>query len=135
MRVGEALNTGFVENLFGPIEIVGRRSAAASIGFDESLDRNIDWDFHMRACVAGHRYIASNRVEVRIELLPDAAFPLSYRSHIDAVLVKHEISWAGGRVTLAAALDASNPGHHPTAVGNVNGTLGGNPTTELSPNC
>jgi hypothetical protein len=107
VRLGEALNTGVVANLCGTIEMVGRRSAIEAIGFDESLDRNVDWDFHMRACASGHRYIVSNRIEVRVELFPDAA-PLSFRSHIDAVLVKHEMNSAGGKVTLAAALDATD---------------------------
>ena len=110
VRLGEALNTGVVANLFGAIEMVGRRSAVEAIGFDESLDRNVDWDFHMRACAIGHRYIASNRIEVRVELFPDAA-PMSFRSHIDAVLVKHEMNAAGGKVTLAAALDATDLSH------------------------
>lgn len=107
VRVGEALNTGIMENLFGTIEMVARRSAVESIGFDETLDRNVDWDFHMRACASGHRYITSNRIEARVELLPHAA-PRSFRSHIDAVLVKHAIGWAGGKVTLAGALDAAD---------------------------
>jgi hypothetical protein len=107
VRLGEALNTGVVANLFGTIEMVGRRSAIEAIRFDESLDRNVDWDFHMRACAGGHRYIASNRIEVRVELYPDAT-PISFRSHIDAVLVKHEMNSAGGKVTLTAALDATD---------------------------
>ncbi|WP_291165995.1 hypothetical protein [Hyphomicrobium sp.] len=107
VRLGEALNTGVVANLFGTIEMVGRRPAIEAIGFDESLDRNVDWDFHMRACASGHRYIVSNRVEARVELFPDAT-PISFRSHIDAVLVKHEANSPGGKVTLAAALDATD---------------------------
>lgn len=107
VRLGEALNTGVVANLFGTIEMVGRRAAIESIGFDETLDRNVDWDFHMRACASGHRYIVSNRIEARVELFPDAT-PISFRSHIDAVLAKHEMYSAGGKVTLAAALDATD---------------------------
>jgi hypothetical protein len=119
VRVGEALNTGVAANLFGTIEMVGRRTAIASIGFDESLDRNVDWDFHMRACASGHRYITSNRIEVRVELIPNAA-PMSFRSHLDAVLVKHEIGSAGGKVTLAAALDATDLSHKAWQGGGVN---------------
>ena len=57
VRIGEALNSGVVHNLLGAIEMIGRRSAVADLGFDETLDRYVDWDFHMRACAAGHRYI------------------------------------------------------------------------------
>jgi hypothetical protein len=105
VRIGEALNAGLVHNLLGGIEVVARRSAASSIGFDETLDRYVDWDFHLRACAAGHRYIVSNRIDIRLEVSADEA-PEYFRSHFDSVLVKHGANFAGGRVPLVAAFDA-----------------------------
>jgi GT2 family glycosyltransferase len=102
--IGEALNSGVVHNLLGPIEMVARRSAIAAVGFDETLDRYVDWDFHLRACAAGHRYIVSNRVEVRLDIEPNTR--QAFRSHLDSVLVKHSAALGGGRVPLVAAYDA-----------------------------
>lgn len=102
VRIGEALNSGVIDNLFGGIEMVARRSAVLSVGFDEDLDRFVDWDFHMRACSAGHRYIVGNYVEACVEPAIDAQ---SYRAHLDSVLVKHALPTDGGKVSLATAFD------------------------------
>jgi hypothetical protein len=108
VRIGEALNSGVIDNLFGGIEMVARRSAVLSVGFDEDLDRFVDWDFHMRACSAGHRYIVSNYVEACVETCVEPAIDAqSYRAHLDSVLVKHALPTDGGKVSLATAFDAA----------------------------
>jgi hypothetical protein len=104
VRIGEALNSGLALNLFGGLEMVVRRSVAAAIKFDETLDRDLDWDFHMRACAAGYKYIASNRIDVRLEAMPERE--RYYRGHFDGVLAKHSIEFSGGKLALVSAFDA-----------------------------
>jgi hypothetical protein len=104
VRIGEALNSALALNLFGGIEMVVRRSVAAAIKFDETLDRYGDWDFHLRACAAGHKYIASNRIDVRLEAMPDRES--YFRAHFDDVLAKHSVKFSGGKCGLVSAFDA-----------------------------
>jgi hypothetical protein len=107
VRIGEALNSVYCrDNLFGPLEMVIRRPVAEAIGFDEALDRYVDWDFHLRACARGCRYIVSNRIEIRYDAGTFSGHNHS-RSHFDAVLVKHGAEFPGGRVSLVSAVDAT----------------------------
>ena len=104
-KIGEAPNSGLGENLLGELEMIVRRSTALSVGFDEALDRYVDWDFHMRACLLGHRSIVSNRVEARIGLL-NTSNSVFFRSHFDAVLAKHVAKFSDSAVNLVSALDS-----------------------------
>jgi hypothetical protein len=126
MRIGEALNTGLATNLFGAFELVARRSVVREIGFDEDLDRYADWDFHMRACIQGCRYITSNRIEVRIDSGVGVG-QQDFRSHFDNVLAKHGAAFASAKIPLVSAVDASrstnNTSGHTTGADDTTGRL------------
>jgi hypothetical protein len=72
--------------------------------------RNIDRDFHFRACLGGYRSIVSNRVEAfyRAGAIPSHGF---FRSHFDAVLAKHQAQLPGDCISLASAIDAGGGEH------------------------
>ena len=106
-RIAEGFNCSLQEQqLLCEFEFVARRSVALSIGFDESLDRFVDFDFHLRSIAAGHRYILSNRAEAQLDL-SGAVHTSHYRRHLDAVLVKHAALFPGGTLNLVSLYDAS----------------------------
>jgi hypothetical protein len=121
LRFGEAVNIAIYDNLIAGHEFVCTRSVAEEIGFDEELDRFIDWDFHLRAAFAGHRYIVSNRIDVyngseRREL------PLAFRTHKDTILSKHSFAVRGGRFSIVSVFDFHKEPVHPgTDLGPVHG--------------
>jgi hypothetical protein len=103
--IGEALSAATTLNEFGDPEFVARRDKAKTIGFDETLDRYVDWDFHLRACAAGLRYIVSNRAEVRAGEL--GATARHWRSHLDSVFSKHLVSLGTAKIMLTSIYEGS----------------------------
>lgn len=111
--IGEALSAATALNLFGDLEFVARRERVVSIGFDEALDRYVDWDFHLRACAAGLRYLVSNRGEVR-GASNCAATARFWRSHLDSFFSKHLLRLGSLKIMLTSiyegALSSTNVG-------------------------
>jgi len=115
--IGEAASAATVVNMFGEFEFIARRASVAAVGFDESLDRFVDWDFHLRACMAGMRYLVSNRFEVRGDGEPQSRVRY-WRSHIDSVFAKHVVRLGAAKVNLVSicegagvSIDSRPPGH------------------------
>ena len=111
--IGEALSAATALNLFGDLEFVARRERVVSIGFDEALDRYVDWDFHLRACAAGLRYLVSNRGEVR-GASNCAATARFWRSHLNSFFSKHLLRLGSLKIMLTSiyegALSSTNVG-------------------------
>jgi hypothetical protein len=106
-KIGESINSALNDrqHLLGDFEFIGRRSVLTTLGFDENFDRFIEFDFHLRACTAGYRYVVSNRVDVRLDLT-GAIQSTDFRRHFDAVLVKYSASFIGGTLNLVSAYDS-----------------------------
>jgi hypothetical protein len=130
VALGEATSAAtvgnmFGENMFGELEFVARRASVAAVGFDESLDRFVDWDFHLRACAAGMRYLVSNRAEFRRDGEPPSRVRY-WRSHIDSVFAKHAVSLGAAKVNVvsiyegAGAASENQPSSHASALGQDN---------------
>jgi hypothetical protein len=87
---GESLDTMFLgRNMLGNLEFVGRRDDVRKLAFDEYLDREIAWDFFIRAAIAGNRSIVSNRVDAVVPRPNHDDRPRHFRSHPDSIFVKH----------------------------------------------
>jgi Glycosyl transferase family 2 len=87
---GELLNSTFLgRNMLGNLEFVGRRNDVRKLAFDEYLDREIAWDFFIRAAIGGNRSIVSNRVDAVVPRSNHDDLPRYFRSHPDSIFVKH----------------------------------------------
>ena len=105
-RIGKSINSALNEqHLFGDVEFIGRRSAVTTLGFDENFDRFVEVDFHLRACMEGYRYIVGNRVDTHIDLT-GAILSRDFRRHFDAVLVKYDARFDGGKLNLVSAYNS-----------------------------
>jgi hypothetical protein len=122
--LGEATSAATVRNMFSELEFVARRAAVAAVGFDESLDRFVDWDFHLRACTAGMRYLVSNQIEVRRDGEPPSRVRY-WRSHLDCVFAKHAVSLGAAKVSVVSLYEGggasidNQPSSHAGAVGQL----------------
>jgi hypothetical protein len=118
VTIAEAPAAGLSENVCGSLPLVGRTSAFRELMFDETLDRFTDWDFYLRATLAGHKFIVTNHAAAyRLPSFSEAS-PAYFRGHADGLLSKHFVQL--GKVTLSLTVafdrDATAPAPSPAAV-------------------
>jgi len=59
---GEAVACGFFDNRFSTATVLARRSLFDELGYREDMRAWEDWDFYLRAIIAGKRFIVSNEL-------------------------------------------------------------------------
>ncbi len=59
---GEALASGFFENRFSTATVLARRTVFDELKYREDLRALEDWDFYLRATIAGKRFIVTNEL-------------------------------------------------------------------------
>ena len=59
---GEALASGFFENRFSTATVLARRTLFDELKYREDLRALEDWDFYLRATIAGKRFIVTNEL-------------------------------------------------------------------------
>lgn len=59
---GEAVLAGLYQNRFSTATVFGRKSAFCNLQYDETLTCYEDWEFFLRANMAGYRFLVTNEI-------------------------------------------------------------------------
>ena len=81
---GEAYASGFFENLFSTATVLIRRTLFDQLKYREDLRALEDWDFYLRASIAGTRFIVTNELHFfyrrrQASMITEVANDLAYR--------------------------------------------------------
>lgn len=97
--VGEGLLPGLYQNQFSTATVFGRSSAFRSLRYDENLSCYEDWDFYMRANIAGHRFLVTSDIHFFYRRRKNSMVTTGKKNHADylSALLRSKLSKIGNQ--------------------------------------
>ena len=97
--IGEALLPGLYQNRFSTATVFGRAAVFNTLRYDESLSCYEDWDFYMRANMAGHRFLVTSDIHFFYRRRNNSMVTMGRKSHANhlSALLSSKLSKIGNQ--------------------------------------